>query len=99
MRSIQLLVIFLFLHATLYAQIENSHWCFGWNAHVIFNSTPPNVGTAAITLGHPGDSDQGASVSNAAGQLLFYTDGINVWDNTHTLMPNGSNLYGYTDVP
>lgn len=98
MTKFKLLLVFLLFYTASFAQKENANWCFGWNARVDFNTAPPGVSTSAIGYGHPGASDQGASVSNSAGQLLFYCDGINVWDNTHTLMPNGNDLYGYTDV-
>lgn len=32
------------------------------------------------------------------GALLFYTEGLNIWDKNHTLMPNGSGLIGSTGV-
>ena len=35
-----------------------------------------------------------ATISDCAGNLLFYTDGSFVWDNTHTQMPNGFDLMG-----
>ncbi len=35
-----------------------------------------------------------ASISNKLGELLFYTDGITVWNRTHLVMPNGNQLFG-----
>ena len=35
-----------------------------------------------------------ASIANAAGNLLFYTDGVTVYDQTHTAMANGTGLLG-----
>ena len=35
-----------------------------------------------------------ASISNANGQLLFYSDGERVWDKNNQLMPNGFGLSG-----
>ncbi|MDI1353581.1 MAG: T9SS type A sorting domain-containing protein [bacterium] len=34
----------------------------------------------------------GGSISDAAGNLLFYTNGITVWNASHTVMPNGNGL-------
>ncbi|GGG42054.1 hypothetical protein GCM10011378_17980 [Hymenobacter glacieicola] len=36
-----------------------------------------------------------ASISDAAGNLLFYTSSVNVWNRNHTLMPNGQALGGH----
>ena len=35
-----------------------------------------------------------ASISDATGALLFYTDGMTIWDQTHSVMANGSGLTG-----
>ncbi len=35
-----------------------------------------------------------SSVSDAAGNLLFYTNGIDVWNSSHLIMANGSGLFG-----
>lgn len=35
-----------------------------------------------------------ASIADACGALLFYTDGITVWNQNHMVMPNGMNLLG-----
>ncbi|MEP7169013.1 MAG: T9SS type A sorting domain-containing protein, partial [Bacteroidota bacterium] len=35
-----------------------------------------------------------SSISDSAGNLLFYTNGEDVWDRNHQLMPNGTGLYG-----
>lgn len=36
-----------------------------------------------------------ASISDASGNLLFYTDGVNVYDRTNQLMSNGTGLAGH----
>jgi hypothetical protein len=33
-----------------------------------------------------------ATISNSSGQLLFYTDGITVYNRNHQVMPNGTGL-------
>src|SRR5215217_3779517 len=35
-----------------------------------------------------------ASIADHDGNLLFYTDGISVWNKNHNVMPNGSGLLG-----
>ena len=72
------------------AQLEASKWYFGYNAGLDFSSgTPAALLDGAIT------TDEGcASISNENGELLFYTDGISVWNSDHTTMPNGFGLTG-----
>ncbi|WP_167856301.1 T9SS type A sorting domain-containing protein [Hymenobacter metallicola] len=36
-----------------------------------------------------------ATVSDPTGNLLFYTNSVNVWNRNHQLMPNGQNLGGH----
>jgi hypothetical protein len=74
------------------AQNAAKNWIFGHGARVDFNSTSP-VATALNTI----DTDEGSSsISDSNGNLLFYTDGIKVWDKTNNQMPNGFGLLGHT---
>ncbi len=72
------------------AQKEANVWYFGANAGIDFNSGTPK----AITNGKMFASEGCASICNAEGRLLFYSDGVNVWDSTHKQMPNGDDLKG-----
>ncbi len=75
----------------LYAQYENI-WAFGSGAGFNFNSGGPVYFPTGI------QADEGcASVCDAQGQLLFYTEGYNVWNREHQLMPNGKELLGSID--
>ncbi len=80
----------LFLSLFSFAQKENNVWYFGENAGLDFNSGSP----VSITNGALNNTEACGSISDANGNLLFYTDGIQVWDKTHTLMPNGTGLLG-----
>lgn len=91
--KIFLLSIFCFLSAFfLFGQGETNLWYFGYNAGLDFSSGSP----VALTNGQLNASEGAATVSDAAGSLLFYTDGTTIWDRTHTPMPNGSGLLGNT---
>ncbi len=70
------------MHGVSFSQQGNT-WTFGVNARVNFDGTnPPTVGTSSLS------SYEGcASMSDNAGNLIFYTDGITVWDNTNTVVP------------
>lgn len=81
------------LSLTLFSQKETNFWYFGYKAGLDFNSGSP----VAVTNGQLSSSEGCAAMSDKiTGQLLFYTDGDFVWDNTHTQMPNGFGLLSTT---
>lgn len=79
------------LHFSGLAQGEWNNWCFGFQANINFNGGPP---ANSPTLSAINSLEGCASISDAAGILLFYTNGSNVWAANHTLMPNGVGLLG-----
>ncbi|WP_452224184.1 T9SS type B sorting domain-containing protein [Lacinutrix chionoecetis] len=92
MKKIVLLLLTLLSCVISNAQKEASNWYFGDNAGVNFNLdtdivTPLNNGQLA--------TDEGCtSISDANGNLLFYTDGRTVYNANHNIMPNGTGLRG-----
>ena len=78
----------LFVHA----QREGNIWYFGEHAGLDFNYSPPKV----LTNSAMNTLEGCATVSNKAGQLLFYTDGKTVWNRTHQVMKNGTGLKGHS---
>ncbi|MES2591379.1 MAG: gliding motility-associated C-terminal domain-containing protein [Bacteroidota bacterium] len=72
------------------AQNEGNIWYFGDHAGLDFNGSSP----VALTNGALSTIEGCATISTNAGMLRFYTDGITVWNNTHTPMPNGNSLSG-----
>lgn len=74
----------------LQAQNESNIWYFGENAGLDFSSGSP----VTLTQGMLKTTEGVATISDEAGKLLFYTDGITLWDRNHTPMPNGSGLKG-----
>ncbi len=82
--------MFLFVSGALHAQLQHSNWYFGFGASLGF------AGGAANTGGGPLSTDEGcASISDATGQLLFFTNGEQVWDRELNVMPNGTGLAGH----
>jgi len=69
---------------------QGNNWYFGGHAGLSFNSSPP----VALLNGALDTYEGCASISDNSGQLLFYTDGTNVWNKYHQLMPNGIGLKG-----
>jgi len=69
------------------------NWMFGNYAGITFmgstQPTPTAVSGSAMMM-----SEGCASISDEGGSLLFYTDGMSVWDATNTTLPNGTGLAG-----
>ncbi|RQO31439.1 hypothetical protein DBR32_05615 [Taibaiella sp. KBW10] len=72
------------------AQGENKQWHFGMGHHINFNTTPPsyNQNSNMATF------ESSAAVSDAQGNLLFYTIGCRIWDRNGNQMPNATGLLG-----
>ena len=89
----QLKCIILILISTIFcafAQNEGNIWYFGENAGLDFNSGTP----VALTDGMLNTLEGCAVISDNNGDLLFYTDGMTVYNKNHTIMPNGVGLLG-----
>src|SRR5688572_802410 len=67
-----------------------NHWFFGNQFGLNFSSGAPVFEPGGQTARWEGCS----AISDANGNLLFYTDGIDVWNKLHFVMPNGSGLMG-----
>ena len=74
------------------AQKEGNIWYFGENAGLDFNSGSP----VALTDGMLNTQEGCASICDANGNLLFYTDGMLVYNKNHGIMPNGTGLFGHS---
>ncbi len=81
---------FLLLSINVHGQ-QGNNWYFGYQAGVTFNTTPPTV-----LLNGVQDFDEGcATISDNNGQLLFFSDGVKVYNRLHQVMPNGDGLMGH----
>lgn len=73
------------------AQNENKKWYFGNTAGLDFMTTPPTVLINGAMINLEGV----ASIADpVTGNILFYTNGLSVWDQTHAVMANGTGLQG-----
>ncbi|RNI29554.1 hypothetical protein EFA69_08330 [Rufibacter immobilis] len=74
------------------AQKETTHWYFGQNAGMSF-ADPANP----VPLKDGGMfSEEGCAVlSDALGNLLFYSNGMQVWNRNRKIMANGDSLKGH----
>lgn len=73
-----------------HGQPQHGFWAFGFGAGIDLSSgTPTSIST-------PLSTDEGcASICDASGQLLFFTNGETVWDRNQAVMPNGTGLFGH----
>lgn len=75
----------------IFGQGETSNWYFGNGAGILFND---DGSVSPLTDGKLDTFEGCATISDSFGNLLFYTDGITVYDRTHSVMENGRGLYG-----
>ena len=76
------------------AQINNpdikrtNHWYFGEKAGLDFSSGSPVADTNSQMM----VAGNAVTMSDTAGNLLFYSDRWSVWNRNHQIMPNGTGL-------
>lgn len=92
--KLKFLILILLSSLASHAQGEANIWYFGNKAGLDFNSGVP----VALTNGQLNTEEGCATLSNSAGQLLFYTDGITVFNKNHQVMLNGTGLMGDTST-
>ncbi|MCW3122268.1 MAG: surface protein [Flavipsychrobacter sp.] len=69
---------------------QNKNWVFGGGSGLSFTSGSPVPFASAFNA-----LEGGASVSDVSGNLLFYTNGNQVWNKTHALMPSGASIVSF----
>ncbi len=84
-----LLLCFSFSLQTSRAQGENMNWHYGRNVSLNFGQTPLTLATSQVNV-----MEGCSSVSDANGNLLFYTTGFKIWDKNGIEMPNATSLLG-----
>ncbi len=89
MKKLILIVLFL-LPCIGMSQGEAAWWFFGENAVADFNNgTPVSNQTGSLNT-----IEGCSSISDACGNLQFYSDGTTVWNRTGAVMANGTGLLG-----
>ena len=68
---------------------QTDWWYFGAQAGVHFNTSP-----TAVTNGALATQEGVATISDVNGTLLFYSDGVTVYNANHSTMTNGTGLLG-----
>jgi len=87
-----LLILILFISINVAGQGEAANWYFGFGAGMRFDLATGN--TTALNDGQLSTNEGCSTISDANGNLLFYSDGITVWNRNHQVMPNGNGLFG-----
>lgn len=83
--------LFLFmLHSHSYAQYPGpgSNWYFGDYAGLTWNTLQANGDPMYLMDGALSTNEGVATISDAQGNLLFYSDGVHIWDSMHQIMSN-----------
>ncbi|MBK6731142.1 MAG: hypothetical protein IPG60_09290 [Bacteroidetes bacterium] len=70
-----------------FSQKENYNWVFGDSAGLNFSSSVPEYFSSSIW-----SAEACSSISDSAGNLLFYTNGQKVWNRFNEIMPNGDDI-------
>lgn len=74
----------------VFPQKELNTWYFGNQAGINFNTTPPVALTNSAMIG----VDNTGCFSDNNGNILFYCDGVTIYDRSHNVMQNGAGLLG-----
>ena len=87
-------VVLCLLSMAVYATAQTksaSNWYFGQRAGITFSN-----GTVSPLENSRMLTNRGSAVMSdpITGELLFYTDGVSVWNRFHDVMPNGTGLMG-----
>lgn len=82
---------FVCLIASMLSAQQSNIWYFGNKAGISFASGPP----VALTDGQLNTTEGCATMCDNSGNLLFYTDGVTVWNRLHAVMANGTGLLGH----
>jgi hypothetical protein len=87
MKHYLFLVFLLFLFNQSFSQKEANTWYFGRNAGLDFSGGTPKV----LKNGAMSAQEGSAVISDRiSGELFFYSNGVNVWNRNHQMMPKGA---------
>lgn len=93
-KSKLLVIFFLTFCSNSFEQKQANIWYFGRYAGINFNSgTPVAILDGQLSANGPGNEGS-CSISDSSGAILFYSDGMTVWNKMHQVMDNGIGLLG-----
>ncbi|MCY7410497.1 MAG: type II toxin-antitoxin system HicA family toxin, partial [Chitinophagales bacterium] len=90
MKKLYTIILFALLANISLAQKQTYQWYFSNTAAMDFNSgTSVSVDNSVMN-----QFEGSSSIADENGNLLFYTDGLTVWNKNHVPMPNGTGMKG-----
>ena len=105
-----IILLLIFLYTGAFGQLsenkESYNWFFGVNSGMTWKTVQsktdgsktldnlPTPLTGSVMNQHEGCF----TVSDYDGNLMFYSDGISIWNKNHALMPNGTGMTGNNDA-
>lgn len=93
------------LTVQLYSQMEDANWLMGGviepdslNSTTVldFNTSPPSLSLEYEFIGFYLTN---SNISDSEGNLLLYSNGVNVYDSNHEVIDNGNDLQSTTSYP
>jgi hypothetical protein len=92
MKNLYILLSFFFAGGVLaQTDLQNANWTISQNSRMNFNNNNLQIDISNINAAN---NQAAASVSDQNGNLLFYTDGLTVWESNNLIMQNGTGLMG-----
>jgi gliding motility-associated-like protein len=88
-----ILFLLIFFDLAAYSQ-QNNNWYFGAQAGLNFSGAVPTTLSNGVMNAPEGCS----SISDKSGNLLFYTNGVTVYNRNHQTMLNGTGLLGHVSA-
>lgn len=92
--SIVILLVILCSSKIISQTQSTSIWYFGHHAGLKFQNGNP----VALSNGQINNIEGCSVMCDNNGNLMFYTDGVTVWNKNHIPMPNGAGLSGNTSA-
>jgi hypothetical protein len=77
----------------IYSQKESYSWYFGANAAVTFDT--PDGEPVALDNSRVNTLEGVSSISDSTGKLMFYSDGVRVWNSVHKVMNPDTAMHGH----
>ncbi|MGE5383992.1 MAG: gliding motility-associated C-terminal domain-containing protein [Omnitrophica WOR_2 bacterium] len=97
--QISIFLIFIIIPVVAYSQGKQANfWYFGRHVGLNFNigSPPPTVLSDGMIINDQPEFNGTATISDSNGSLLFYSDGRTIWNRSHNVMLNGSEMGWYS---